>query len=135
MALFGFLGRKNKGYASPWLHLTVVCATSPDGLAPEHAFALRGKVISAAPLYFEFIKSGSYLAFYPGTAEGLQAATALADALGAYGRESSVPNFGVGMQQGECLAQMSGAGRLKAKPVGAVISQAMEQAINVANAR
>lgn len=134
MALFGFLGRKNKGYASPWLNLTVVYATSPDGLAPEHAFALRGKVMSAAPIYFEFIKSGAYLACFAGTPEGLQAGSLLADALRTYGREKAVPAFGVSVLQGECLAQMSGT-RLKAKPVGVVIAQAMELALGEANAR
>jgi hypothetical protein len=134
MTLFSFLTGKNKGYASPWLNLTIVYATSPDGLAPEHAFALRGKVMSAAPIYFEFIKSGAYLACFAGTHEGLHAGNRLAEELRIYGREKAVPNFGVGALQGECLAQMSG-NRLKTKPVGVVIAQAMEQALAEANAR
>ena len=135
MALFGLFGKKDKGYASPWLQLTVVYATARDGLEPEHAFALRGKVIAAGPIEFEFMSPGSFVAFYPGTAAGLQAGTGLADALRGYARDKSVPAFGVGVQQGECLAQMSGTGRFAAKPVGAVISQAMDLAIHEADAQ
>ena len=133
MALFGLFGRKNKGYASPWLQLTVVYATARKGMEPEHAFALRGKLIAAHPIDFEFMSPGSFLAFYPGTAEGLQAGTELADALRGYARDKSLPAFGVGVQQGECLAQMSGSGRFAAKPAGAAISQALKLAIEEAS--
>ena len=128
MALFGLLGNKNKGYASPWLQLTVVYATARDGLDPEHAFVLRGHVISAHSLQFEFLKPGSFLVFFPGTAEGLSAGTLLADTMRNYAREKSVDAFGVGVLQGECLAQMRGPGRLAAKPAGQVITEAMKQA-------
>ena len=134
MALFGLLGGKQKGYASPWLQLTVVYAASPDGLAPEHAFAMRGMVIVSKPLQFEFIKSGAYLAFFSGTVEGLRAANELADLLRTYAHEKSVPTFGVSVQQGECLAQINAAGRLVAKPVGTVISQTINLALAEANA-
>ena len=133
MALFGLFGSKQKGYASPWLQLTVLYAMSPDGLAPEHAFAIRGKVIVSKPLQFEFISSGAFLAFYPGTAAGLHAANELADALRRYAREKSVPSFGVSVQHGECLAQMNAAGRLAAKPAGTVIAQTMSLALTEAN--
>ena len=132
MALFGLFGRKPKGYASPWLQLTVVCATAGEGLEPDDAFALRGEVIAAHPIDFEFKPPGSFLAFFPGTEGGLVAGNQLADALRAYARDKSVPAFGVGVQQGECLAQMSGNGRLAAKPAGAVISQAMTLAMEQA---
>ncbi len=134
MALFGLFGSKQKGYASPWLQLTVLYAMSPEGLAPEHAFAIRGKVIVSKPLQFEFIKSGAFLAFYPGTAAGLQVANALADSLRNYSYEKSVPSFGVSVQQDECLAQMNAAGRLAAKPAGTVIAQTMNLALTEANA-
>jgi hypothetical protein len=134
MAFFGLLGGKKKGYASPWLQLTVVYATSPNGLEPEHKFALRGKVLAAHPLYFEYISPGSFLAFYPGTAAGQQAATQLVNAMRGVARDKSVPAFGVSQLQGECLAQMSGNGRLKAKPQGLVISQAIDAATQDANA-
>ena len=133
MALFGLLRRKQNGYASPWLQLTVLYAMSPDGLAPEHAFAIRGKVIVSKPLQFEFIESGAFLAFFPGTTAGLHAANELADSLRNYGREKSVPSFGVSVQQGECLAQMNAAGRLAAKPAGTVIAQALNLALTEAN--
>ena len=58
MALFGLFGRKPKGYASPWLQLTVVCATAGEGLEPDDAFALRGEVIAAHPIDFEFKPPG-----------------------------------------------------------------------------
>jgi len=122
MALFGLFGRKNQGYASPWLQLTVVYATARDGLEPDAAYAFRGKMLAA-----------SFLAFYPGTAAGLQAGTQLADTLRAVARDKSVPAFGAAVQQGECLAQMGGPGRLAAKPAGAVISRAMNLASEEAN--
>lgn len=133
MAFFGLFGGNKKGYASPWLQLTVVYATSPNGLEPEYKFALRGRVLAAHPLYFEYISPGSFLAFYPGTAAGQQAAARLVEAMRGVAREKSVPEFGVSMLQGECLAQMSGNGRLKAKPQGLVISQAIDAAIQEAN--
>ena len=132
MALFGLFGRKKKGYASPWLQLTVVYATAREGLDPEHAFAFRGKVLAASPLDFEFMKTGSFVVFFRGTAEGLAAGTLLADTLRAVAREKSVPAFGVGVLQGECLAQISGTGRFAAKPAGTVISQAMNLALQEA---
>jgi hypothetical protein len=134
MALFGLFGTKQKGYASPWLQLTVLYAMSPDGLAPEHAFAIRGKVMLSKPLQFEFTTSGAYLAFFLGTAEGLRAANELADLLRTYSREKSVPTFGVSVQQGECLAQLNAAGRLTPKPVGEVIAQTVNAALLEANA-
>jgi hypothetical protein len=135
MALFGLLGRKEKGYASPWLQLTVLYAMSAEGLAPENAFAIRGKVLLSKPLQFEFINTGAFLAFYPGTAAGLHAASELADLLRTYAREKSVPAFGVSVQQGECLAQMNATGRLTAKPVGEIISQTMNLATQEATAQ
>lgn len=134
MALFGLFGSRKKGYDSPWLQLTVVYATAREGLGPEHAFALRGLVMAAHPIGFEFIHPGSYLSFYPGTADGLQAGQRLAETLRAYARDHALPAFGVGVEQGECLAQLSGAGRFVGKPAGAVISQAMNLAINEADA-
>lgn len=134
MAFFGLFGNKRKGYASPWLQLTVVYATSPNGLEPEHKFALRGKVLAAHPLYFEYISPGSFLAFYPGTAAGQQAGARLVEAMRAVARDKSVPAFGVSMLQGECLAQMSGNERLKTKPQGLVISQAIDAATREATA-
>lgn len=134
MALFGFFGRKSTGYSSPWLHLTVVYATSPEGLAAEHAFVLRGKVIVSHPIDFEFIKSGAFLAFFPGTAEGLRAGTQLAEALRAVARDRAIPSFGVSVLQGECLAQMHGTARFVAKPVGKVITQTRDLAVLEANA-
>ena len=132
MALFGFFGRRNKGYASSWLQLTVVYATAREGLEPEQTFALRGKILAAHPIDFEFLNSDSFLVFYPGTAEGLQSATRLIDALNQTAREKAVPAFGAAVQQGECLAQMSGTGRFKSKPMGGLISQTKNLAIQVA---
>ena len=128
MALFGLFGRKDKGYASPWLQLTVVYATAKEGLQPDAAFALRGKMLAAHAIEFEFTNPGNILAFYPGTVEGQQAASRLADVLREVAREKSVPAFGVGVETGECLAQLNRAGRFVAKPLGVVISQAMELA-------
>ena len=133
MALFGLFGKKNSGYPSPWLQLTVVYATALDGLEPDHAFALRGKVIGSAPIDFEFKDSKSYIVFYPGSALGLKTATQLAESLSQYAREKSLPAFGVGVQQGECLAQTSSSGRFVAKPAGTVIAQTMRLAIEDAN--
>lgn len=133
MALFGLFGKKKRGYASPWLQLTVVYATAREGLQPDDAFALRGRVMAAAPIDFEFMAPGSFVAFYPGTADGLQAGTRLADMMREYARLKSLPAFGVAVQQGECLAQMSGSGRFVAKPVGTVISQTMSLAIQEAD--
>ncbi|MEO8103867.1 MAG: hypothetical protein ABI790_15195 [Betaproteobacteria bacterium] len=129
MALFGLFGGKKKGYASPWLQLTVVYATARDGLAPEQAFALRGKVTAAGPIDFEYVNPGSFLVYFPGNAEGLLAGSRLADSMRTYAGDNGVPAFGVGVRQGECLAQTSGAGRFVAKPAGAVIAEAMNLAI------
>ena len=134
MALFGLFGRKKQGYASPWLQLTVVYATSPSGLEPTHKFAIRGKVLTSGPIEFEYIEPGSFLAFFPGTAAGLAAGNQLADALRVIAHEKAVPNFGVGVQQGECLAQLRGTGRFVAKPAGKIIAQALALAIDEANA-
>lgn len=133
MALFGLFGGRKKGYASPWLQLTVVYATARDGLEPDDAFALRGKVMAARPIEFEYMSPGSFLAYFPGTEQGLQAGNRLADVLREHAREHSVPGFGVGVRQGECLAQLAGASRFRGKPAGAVISQAMQAAIEDAS--
>ncbi len=134
MALFGLFGRKKLGYSSPWLQLTVVYATSPSGLEPVHKFAVRGKVLTSGPIEFEYIEPGSYVAFFPGTAAGLALGNQLADDLRVIAQDKAVPNFGVGVQQGECLAQLRGTGRFVAKPAGKVISQALALAIEEANA-
>lgn len=135
MALFGLFGRKRKGYASSWLQLTVVYATAREGLEPEQAFALRGRILAANPIDFEFLNSVSFLVFYPGTAEGLQGGTRLAEALRRVAHDKAVPAFGVAVQQGECLAQMSGTGRFAAKPMGGLISQTKNLAIKAADAQ
>ncbi|MCY7387386.1 MAG: hypothetical protein LH481_04870 [Burkholderiales bacterium] len=129
MALFGLFGKRKKGYASSWLHLTVVYATAREGLEPEQTFALRGRILAANPIDFEFVNADSFLAFYPGTAEGLQSGTRLAEALNVVARDKAIPAFGVAVQQGECLAQMNSGGRFAAKPMGGLISQTKNLAI------
>ena len=134
MALFGLFGGKKKGYSSPWLQLTVVYAMCRDGLEPEHKFAIRGKVLAAKPIQFEIGESHTYLVFFPGSDSGLDAATQFAESLREYAREKSLSGFGVGVNQGECLAQMSGTGRFAGKPAGTAISLAMRQAAEEAGA-
>ena len=134
MAFFGLFGSKRKGYASPWLQLTVVYATAKDGLEPEDAFALRGMVLAAAPIDFEFKNGNSYIVFFQGTAAGLQAANDFAGLLREYAREKSLAGFGVGVQQGECLAQMRANWRFAGKPAGTANSLAMRQAAAEAGA-
>ncbi len=134
MAFFGLFGGKKKGYASPWLQLTVVYATSRDGLEPEHKFAIRGKVLAAKPIQFEIGESNTYLVFFPGSAEGLQAGNSFAESLREYAREKTLSSFGVGVAQGECLAQMGGTGRLAGKPAGAAVAQAKQLAAEEADA-
>lgn len=131
-ALLDFFRRKDKGYASPWLYLTVVYATSPDGLEPDTAFVMRGKVIAAGTIRFEFISPASFIAFYPGTPAGMAAGEALAVSLNAVAVERAVANFGVAVQQGECLAQYAANGRLAAKPAGVVIAQTVDEALRKA---
>lgn len=135
MAFFEIFGSNNKGYASPWLQLTVVCAIAQDGMEPEHAFALRGKVIAAAPIEFEFKDSAAFIVFFPGSAEGLQSATNLAESLRQCAREKSLSAFGAAVQQGECLAQMRSSGRFVAKPAGPLIAQAMRLATEEAEVK
>lgn len=132
MALFGLFGRKRKGYPSSWLQLTVVYATALEGLDPEQAFSLRGRVLAATPIDFEFQNSDSFLVFYPGTATGLLAGNDLVEALKQVARDKAIPAFGVAVQQGECLAQMNGAGRFAAKPMGGLIFQTKNLAIQAA---
>ena len=135
MALFGLFGRKRKGYASSWLQLTVVYATARQGLEPEQAFALRGKILAANTIDFEFLNSDSFLAFYPGTVEGLQAGARLMEALKGVARDKAVPAFGVAVQQGECLAQMNATGRFSSKPMGGLILQTRDLAVKAAEAQ
>lgn len=132
MALFGLFGGRNKGYQSSWLQLTVLYATACEGLEPDQTFALRGRILAANPIDFEFVNSDSFLVFYAGTAAGLAAATALAETLRGVAVEKSVPAFGVAVQQGECLAQMTGAGRFQSKPMGGLMSRTKELAVAAA---
>jgi hypothetical protein len=53
----------------------------------------------------------------------------LADELRNVARQKSLPAFGVGVLQGECLAQKSASGRFVAKPAGTVISLALTAAM------
>ncbi len=133
MALFGLFGGRNKGYQSSWLQLTVLYATACDGLLPEQTFALRGRILAANPIDFEFVNSDSFLVFYAGTDAGLDAASRLAETLRGVAEEKTVPAFGVAVLQGECLAQMTGAGRFKAKPMGGLMSKTRELAIAAAH--
>ena len=135
MALFGLFGRRKKGYASSWLHLTVVYATALKGLEPEQTFALRGKILAAHPIDFQFLNADSFLVFYAGTPAGLLSANELMTALEKTAADKAVPAFGVAVQQGECLAQMNGTGRFAAKPMGGLISQTKNLAIQAAEAR
>ena len=133
MAFLGLFGRKNKGFASPWLHLTVVHASAREGLEPDDAFALRGMVIGAHPIDFDFRNPGGFTVYFPGAADGLEAANGLAITLRGYARDKSLSAFGVGVGQGECLAQRSGSGEFVARPVGTVISVTMKAAIQEAD--
>lgn len=133
MAFFGLFGTKTKGYASPWLHLTVVHASVREGLEPDDAFALRGMVIGAHPIDFEFRNPGGFTVYFPGSADGLAAANGLASELRTYSRDNSLSAFGVGVGQGECLAQRSASGKFVARPVGTVISVTMNAAIQEAD--
>ena len=135
MALFGLFGKRDKGYASSWLHLTVVYATAREGLEPEQTFALRGRILAANPISFEFVDSDSFLVFYAGTPAGLASAGQLSEALNKVALEKSIPAFGVAVQQGECLAQMNGKGRFAAKPMGGLISKTRNLAFEVATTK
>ena len=135
MALFGLFGKRDKGYASSWLHLTVVYATAGEGLEPEQTFALRGRILAANPISFEFVNADSFLVFYAGTPEGLASAGLLLEVLYEVATEKAIPAFGVAVQQGECLAQMNGKGRFAAKPMGGLISQTRNLAIQAAAAK
>lgn len=132
MALFGLFGGQKKGYQSSWLELTVLCATACEGLEPDQTFALRGKILAASPIDFEFVNSNSFQVFYAGTAAGLATANRLAETLQTVAREKAIPAFGIAIQQGECLAQMTGAGRLQSKPMGGLMSKTKELAIAAA---
>ena len=133
--MFGLFGGKRKGYTSSWLQLTVVYATALEGLDPEQAFSLRGRVLAATPIDFEFQNSDSFLVFYPGTPTGLEAGNDLAEALKQVARDKAIPAFGVAVQQGECLAQMNGVGRFVAKPMGGLIFQTKNLAIQAAEVK
>lgn len=134
MALFGLFGGRSKGYASSWLHLTVVYATAREGLEPEQTFALRGKILAAHPIDFQFVNADSFLVFYAGTPAGLHSANELVTSLEKIASDKAIPAFGVAVQQGECLAQMNGKGRFAAKPMGGLISQTRNLAIASADA-
>ena len=129
MALFGLFGKKDTGYKTPWLPLTVVYAVAQEGAVPEQAFALRACVMSAGAVSFDFSSARAFVAYFPGTDAGLAAGAALCEALRVVAREKSVPCFGVGIAQGECLAQMSASGRLETKPAGKVVVRAMHSAV------
>jgi len=126
--LISFLRRHKRGYSSPWLQVSVLAAVARDGMEPVHAFALRGKVLAASPIHFEFRDSNLYLVFFTATEAGSQAANGLAETMRDYARESALPAFGVSVLQGECLAQMNAAGRLAGKPAGKVIADVMRAA-------
>ena len=129
MTFFNLFNRKHIGYASPWLQLTVVCAVAQDGMEPEHAFSLRGRVMAAVPIEFEFRDANAFIVYFPGSAEGLQSATHLAATLREYAREKSLSAFGAAVQQGECLAQLRSGGHFVAKPAGPIIGQTMRLAL------
>jgi hypothetical protein len=114
------------------MQLTVVYAMAREGLSPDDAFAMRGKIIQARPIDFEFKPPNAYIAFFPCTAEGLQKASELADVLRGVAREKALLAFGVGVLQGECLAQLGASGRFAGKPAGTVISLALTAAMQEA---
>lgn len=126
--------KKKTGFDSPWLQLTVVYATARDGLTPDQAYVLRGKVLAAGAIQFEIIEPASFLLFYSGNEAGLKRANALAETMRQVAREQGIPAFGVAVQQGECLAQRSESGRFLAKPSGPVIPQSAKLAAEFAEA-
>lgn len=126
--------KKKTGFDSPWLQLTVVYATARDGLTPDQAYVLRGKVLAAGAIQFEIIEPSSFLLFYSGTDAGLKRANAIAETLRETAREQAITAFGVAVQQGECLAQRSESGRFMGKPSGPVIPQCAREAAALADA-
>lgn len=134
MALFGLFGGRSKGYASSWLQLTVVYATAREGLEPEQTYALRGKILAANPIDFQFVNADSFLVFYAATPAGLDSANELVTSLEKVAFDKAIPAFGAAVQQGECLAQLNGKGRFAAKPMGGLISKTKNLAIATADA-
>ena len=107
MALFGLFGNKKKGFASPWLQLTVVYVATRQDLTADQAYLLRGKVLAAGSIQFDFFEPASFQLFFAGNAAGLQKAQALADALQQVARDNGIVGIGISVQQGECLAERS----------------------------
>jgi len=126
--------KKKSGFDSPWLQLTVVYATAKDGLTPDQAYVLRGKVLAAGAIQFEIIEPASFMLLFSGNEAGLNKANALAETLRQTARENGIPAFGVAVQQGECLAQRSESGRFIGKPSGPVIPQSAKLAAELADA-
>ena len=134
MALFGLFGNKKKGFASPWLQLTVVYVATRQDLTADQAYLLRGKVLSAGSIQFDFFEPASFQLFFAGNAAGLQKAQALADAMQQVARDNGIVGIGISVQQGECLAERSESGRFVARPVGPVLAQTMREATSRAEA-
>ena len=134
MALFGLFGGRSKGYASSWLQLTVVYATAREGLEPEQTYALRGKILAANPIDFQFVNADSFLVFYAATPAGLDSANELVTSLEKVAFDKAIPAFGAAVQQGECLAPLTGKARFAAKPMGGLISKTKNLAIATADA-
>lgn len=133
MGLFDFFTRRNDNYASPWLNLTVIYAIGLDGLDSADVYAIRSRFLQAKPISFEYAAPGSFIAYFPASSPGLEAAEALAHGVRQYASERAIARFGVSVRQGECLATRT-AGGFAGKPVGEVVSQAMHAAQEAAGA-
>jgi len=127
--LVRFMLKRPTGFASPWLTLTVVCATAAEGLEPDQAFAMRGMVIKSRPIEFNYTPPGSFVAYFGANDAGRQAAEALLALLKEFAAEQAIPHFGACAETGDCLATLRAGGGFSAPPAGEAITRARSAAI------
>ena len=125
MRLFPIFRRKNKEPSKGRVLLAVLYVAPRESVSTEQAHALRQIILTASPLYLDFLNPGSFIVFFPGTDKGNGMAIRLAEDLRQYARQNSIEGFGVGTCLGDCIAQFNSKGSLVSRPLGIAINDAM----------
>lgn len=104
----------------------VVYAYRPDGVTPDEGYALRDIINAHRPTDWRFYNpSGFEVLFWLAAPDARANAEALTDALRAFGPSH---RLGVGVAEGELMAEFSSDGQLLSWPLGNVISIALRAA-------
>jgi len=108
----------------------ILYAQVPDGVSPEQGYAIRDALNAAETNGWWFLNPGTFMAVFVVDRSGASRASACESNLVRLATEHPFwAGISIGMAEGKLFGAFSGDGILESMPFGAVVSEAMRNAL------